>query len=329
MTFRCTTAAARRSQHLSLEVEEGEFVGLVGHNGAGKSTTLWTITGVLRPSSGDVLFQGRSIVGRAPDAILRLGISLVPENRRIFGRLTVGENLRIGTSARTDRRAAEADIKKMCERFPALGSYFDRSGSQLSGGEQQQLAIARALLARPRLLLLDEPTLGLAPLLVDRVFEILQELKRGGRDDPARRAERCAHDRARRPDYVMRVGGRIEFHGTADELARIGDFETAYIGLGPGRATVTQILQYTVDSISYGSLYALMALSLALLFGVMRLINFAYGELIMAGAYTMYYTRGYGWLAMIAITVVAVTVLSLLMERMAFRPVRNARRSRC
>jgi branched-chain amino acid transport system ATP-binding protein len=219
-------------QHLSLEVEEGEFVGLVGHNGAGKSTTLWTITGCLRPSSGDVLFQGRSIVGRAPDAILRLGISLVPENRRIFGRLTVGENLRIGTSARTDRKAAEADIKKMCERFPALGSYFDRSGSQLSGGEQQQLAIARALLARPRLLLLDEPTLGLAPLLVDRVFEILQELKQEGvtillvEQNAARTIE--VADRT----YVMRAGGRIEFHGTADELARIGDFETAYIGLG-------------------------------------------------------------------------------------------------
>ena len=219
-------------QHLSLEVNEGEFVGLIGHNGAGKSTTLWTIAGVLRPSSGDVLFQGRSIVGRAPDAILRLGISLVPENRRIFGRLTVGENLRIGTSARTDRRAAEADIKKMCERFPALGSYFDRPGSQLSGGEQQQLAIARALLARPRLLLLDEPTLGLAPLLVDRVFEILQELKEEGvtillvEQNAVRTIE--VADRT----YVMRVGGRIEFHGTADELARIGDFETAYIGLG-------------------------------------------------------------------------------------------------
>ena len=219
-------------QHLSLEVSKGEFVGLIGHNGAGKSTTLWTITGVLRPSAGDVLFQGRSIVGRSPDAILRLGISLVPENRRIFGRLTVGENLRIGTSARTDRRAAEADIKKMCERFPALGSYFDRPGSQLSGGEQQQLAIARALLARPRLLLLDEPTLGLAPLLVDRVFEILQELKEEGvtilmvEQNAVRTIE--VADRT----YVMRAGGRIEFHGTADELARIGDFETAYIGLG-------------------------------------------------------------------------------------------------
>ena len=101
-------------QGLSLEVNEGELVGIVGHNGAGKSTTLWTITGVLKPSSGDVTFEGRSIVGLSPDTILRLGIALVPENRRIFSRLTVGENLKIGTSARGDRRAADDDIKKMC-----------------------------------------------------------------------------------------------------------------------------------------------------------------------------------------------------------------------
>ena len=214
---------------MSLEVNDGELVGLVGHNGAGKSTTLWTITGVLRPSSGDITLDGRSIVGLPPDAILRRGIALVPENRRIFGRLTVGENLKIGTSARRDRRTAEADIKKMCERFEALGQFFDRRGSTLSGGEQQQLAIARALLSRPELLLLDEPTLGLAPLIVGRVFEILQELKEEGvtillvEQNAARTIE--VADRT----YVMRSGGRIEFHGTAEELTRIGDFEAAYI----------------------------------------------------------------------------------------------------
>ncbi len=218
-------------QGLSLEVNDGELVGIVGHNGAGKSTTLWTITGVLKPSSGDVTFEGRSIVGLSPDAILRLGIALVPENRRIFGRLTVGENLKIGTSARRDRRAADADIKKMCERFEALGQFFDRRGSTLSGGEQQQLAIARALLARPKLLLLDEPTLGLAPLIVDRVFEILLELKNEGvtvllvEQNAARTIE--VADRT----YVMRSGGRIAMQGTAEELARMGDFEAAYIGM--------------------------------------------------------------------------------------------------
>jgi branched-chain amino acid transport system ATP-binding protein len=220
--------------HLSLEVNEGEFVGLVGHNGAGKSTTLWTITGVLKPSSGTITFRGKSIVGVSPDTILARGIALVPENRRIFSRLTVGENLKIGTSARKDRKQAEADIKKMCERFEALGQFFGRRGSTLSGGEQQQLAIARALLARPKLLLLDEPTLGLAPLIVDRVFEILQELHEEGvtillvEQNAARTIE--VADRT----YVMRSGGRIAFHGTTSELAAIGDFETAYIGMASG-----------------------------------------------------------------------------------------------
>ena len=218
-------------QELSLEVNEGELVGLVGHNGAGKSTTLWTIAGVLRPASGDITFAGRSIVGLSPDAILRFGISLVPENRRIFGRLTVGENLRIGTSARKDRKQAEVEITKMCERFPVLGSFLDRSGSKLSGGEQQQLAIARALLSRPRLLLLDEPTLGLAPLIVDQVFDILQELREEGvtmllvEQNAARTIEVANRT------YVMRSGGRIAFHGTAQELATMGDFEAAYIGM--------------------------------------------------------------------------------------------------
>jgi len=221
-------------QQLTLEVREGEFVGLVGHNGAGKSTTLWTITGVLKPSSGTITFLGKSIAGVSPDTILAQGIALVPENRRIFSRLSVGENLRIGTAARKDRKQAEADVKQMCERFAALGRYFDRKGSTLSGGEQQQLAIARALLARPRLLLLDEPTLGLAPLIVDQVFEVLQELHEEGvtillvEQNAARTIE--VADRT----YVMRSGGRIAFHGTADELAKIGDFETAYIGMGSG-----------------------------------------------------------------------------------------------
>jgi len=218
-------------QGLSLEVNEGELVGLVGHNGAGKSTTLWTITGVLRPSAGQITFAGRSLLGLSPDAILRRGIALVPENRRIFSRLTVGENLRIGTSARKDRRHADADIAKMCDRFPALGTFFGRRASTLSGGEQQQLAIARALLSRPRLLLLDEPTLGLAPLIVDRVFESLQELNREGVtmllvEQNAARTIEVAHR-----TYVLRSGGRIAFHGTQEELAEVGDFETAYIGM--------------------------------------------------------------------------------------------------
>jgi branched-chain amino acid transport system ATP-binding protein len=221
----------RAVQNLTMEVNEGELVGLVGHNGAGKTTTLMTIAGVLRPASGDVLFQGRSLVGMAPDAILRAGISLVPEGRRIFGRLTVGENLRIGSTVRRDRKHVEDDLKRLLERFPVLERDWGKSGAKLSGGEQQQLAIARALLAGPKLLLLDEPTLGLAPLMVDRVFEILEGLRRDGvtillvEQNAARTIE--ISDRT----YVMRSGGRIELHGTAEELAQRGDFETAYIGM--------------------------------------------------------------------------------------------------
>jgi branched-chain amino acid transport system ATP-binding protein len=189
---------------------------------------------VLRPARGSITFDGRRIDGLAPDRILRRGISLVPENRRIFSRLTVGENLKIGTTARRDRRAADADVERMTERFPVLGRMRDKAGSQLSGGEQQQLAIARALLSRPRLLLLDEPTLGLAPLMVDRVFEILQELKQEGVtillvEQNAMRTIEVA-DRT----YILRAGGRVQYHGTAEELARVGDFDTAFVGLGTG-----------------------------------------------------------------------------------------------
>ena len=217
-------------QQLSLEVKEGEFVGLVGHNGAGKTTTLMTITGVLKPTAGDITFEGRPIAGRSPDEILRSGISLVPEGRRIFGRLTVGENLKIGATSRRDS-AVDKDMKNVLERFPVLEYYWDKSGSKLSGGEQQQLAIARALLSRPKLLLLDEPTLGLAPMIVDQVFEILQELHLEGvtillvEQNAARTIE--VADRT----YVMRSGGRIQFQGTGEELAEIGDFESAYIGM--------------------------------------------------------------------------------------------------
>jgi branched-chain amino acid transport system ATP-binding protein len=221
----------RAVQSLSLEVGEGELVGLVGHNGAGKTTTLLTITGSLRPAAGDIVFDGRRLVGRSPDAVLRAGVALVPEGRRIFGRLSVGENLKIGASSRRDRRQIGQDIERMLERFPVLKRDWNKSGAKLSGGEQQQLAIARALLSRPRLLLLDEPTLGLAPLMVDRVFEILDELRNDGvtmllvEQNAARTVEIADHT------YVMRSGGRIEFHGTAEELSRRADFETAYIGM--------------------------------------------------------------------------------------------------
>jgi branched-chain amino acid transport system ATP-binding protein len=217
-------------QGLSLSVEEGQLVGLVGNNGAGKTTTLAAITGILKPTSGDISFEGKRIAGLAPDRILRRGLALVPENRRIFKRLSVAENLLIGTSGRSDRAKAKQDIRDMLERFPVLERYYDSPGANLSGGEQQQLAIARALLARPKLLLLDEPTLGLAPLIVDQVFELLEQLKAEGAtillvEQNAARTVSVA-DRV----YIMRAGGRLEFEGTADELTERGGLETAYMG---------------------------------------------------------------------------------------------------
>ena len=185
---------------------------------------------MLTPSRGEITFEGKSIRGKKPDDILRRGISLVPEGRRIFARLTVGENLRIGTSARRDRAEAAADVRAMTERFEVLGRYFDRPAGLLSGGEQQQLAIARALLSKPRLLILDEPTLGLAPLIVDQVFELLQELNREGTtmlliEQNAARTIDVA-DRF----YVLRAGGRIDFEGTSEAARDAEEFQANYLG---------------------------------------------------------------------------------------------------
>jgi branched-chain amino acid transport system ATP-binding protein len=163
---------------LSLEVAKGEIVGLIGPNGAGKSTTLHAIMGIAPVRGGDVRLAGRSLVGRSPEQIARSGIALVPEGRRIFPELTVEENLRLGLAARRSR--ADGEIREAYEMFPMLADFRRRHAGALSGGQQQQLAIARALVARPRVLLLDEPSLGLAPTIVDLVFETLAKLRERG-----------------------------------------------------------------------------------------------------------------------------------------------------
>ncbi|MEA2227513.1 MAG: branched-chain amino acid transport system ATP-binding protein [Solirubrobacteraceae bacterium] len=214
---------------VDLSVEEGELVGVVGPNGAGKSTLLNAIGGGVRTTSGSITIGDRSIVGLAPDAIVRTGISLVPEGRRIFGTLTVGENLKVALAPRTDRAAARADVDRMLELFPVLQRYLQTPAGRLSGGEQQQLAIARALLSKPRLLLVDEPSLGLAPIVVDRVFDLLVELRRTGVtillvEQNASQALAIA-DRM----YMLRTG-RIEALERTPELAQAIDSGELYFG---------------------------------------------------------------------------------------------------
>jgi branched-chain amino acid transport system ATP-binding protein len=219
---------------VSLEVDEGELVALVGSNGAGKSTTLSVIAGLRRPTKGSVTFRGESLAGRAPEDVARLGISMVPESRGIFPTLTVAENLRLGAYLRKDPAAVRRDVEGLQERFPVLGERRDQPAGTLSGGEQQQLAVARALLSSPKLLMLDEPSLGLAPTLVYRVFELVAELRREGVtillvEQNVRRTLQIV-DRA----YVLRTG-KVEAAGRPEDLRAVVDIESVYLG-GPGAA---------------------------------------------------------------------------------------------
>ena len=165
---------------LSLEVGPGEIVGLIGPNGAGKSSTLHALMGLLRPAAGTIELGGRSLAGRPPEVVARSGIALVPEGRRIFGELTVGENLRLGLAGRRSQEGATEDVQRVLEMFPILEEFRARQAGALSGGQQQQLAIARALVASPDVLLLDEPSLGLSPTVTDAVFEALAAIRDRG-----------------------------------------------------------------------------------------------------------------------------------------------------
>jgi branched-chain amino acid transport system ATP-binding protein len=221
----------RALQGVSLTVATGELVALIGSNGAGKTTVLRTISGLLRPSSGTIKFEGADITRAPTDRIVALGISHCPEGRRIFGGLTVGENLRLGGVAQRDRQAAAADLDMVLTLFPVLKVRIGQAGGTLSGGEQQMLAIGRALMSRPRLLLLDEPSLGLAPLMVERIFDTIAELKADGRTILL--VEQNVHhaldvaDRA----YVLETG-RITLDGPADVLRRNPRVEQSYLGVG-------------------------------------------------------------------------------------------------
>ena len=219
----------RALQGMSLTVAQGELVALIGSNGAGKTTVLRTISGLLRPSSGLIRFEGADISRASTDRIVGLGISHCPEGRRIFGGLTVSENLRLGAVAQRDKQAAAADLDTVLRLFPLLKERLGQAGGTLSGGEQQMLAIGRALMSRPRLLMLDEPSMGLAPLVVEKIVGALQAINREGVtlllvEQNAAQALAVAHR-----GYVLETG-RVALEGTSGELRASEQVRAAYLG---------------------------------------------------------------------------------------------------
>lgn len=214
---------------ISLSVDAGEIVTLIGANGAGKSTTLRTISGLLKARSGKVLFEGASIAGLPAPVIVRKGISQVPEGRHVFANMTVLENLELGAYIRKDKAGIKADMDAVFEKFPRLLERKSQLAGTLSGGEQQMLAMGRALMSRPKLLLLDEPSMGLAPLLVREIFSIVQEINRTGTtvllvEQNANMALSIAHKA-----YVLETG-RITLSGDAKTLATSEEVRKAYLG---------------------------------------------------------------------------------------------------
>ena len=216
---------------VSINISEGEIITLIGANGAGKSTTLMSICGIVPPRSGEILFMGQPIQDLAPNSIVSLGISQVPEGRRIFPFLSVAENLDMGAFLRNDKDQIKHDIDYIYELFPILAERRNQAGGTLSGGEQQMLAISRALMAKPRLLLMDEPSLGLAPLIVKQIFEIIKKINAESKttiflvEQNANMALKVAHR-----GYVMETG-RVSMSDTAANLLANDEVRKAYLGI--------------------------------------------------------------------------------------------------
>ena len=224
--FDCVTAL----RHLTLKVQDGSVFGLVGSNGAGKSTLLKSISCLLKPTSGQIVYDGKTINGTDPDKIVSMGISHVPEGRQIFASLTVYDNLMAGSYTRKDADGVKKDIDMYCQRFPILGQRLHQRAGYLSGGEQQMLAIARALMSRPKILLMDEPSLGLAPVVVKEVYRIIEEIRKDGTaillvEQNANKALNVS-DRA----YVL-ASGQIELTGSGKEMAENDDVRRIYLGV--------------------------------------------------------------------------------------------------
>lgn len=216
---------------VSLEIKEGEIITLIGANGAGKSTTLMTICSVVVCRSGQIMFQGEEIQKMAPDEIVRLGICQVPEGRHIFPELSVKENLDMGAFLRNDKEAIRRDMEYVFSLFPILAERRHQDGGNLSGGEQQMLAMSRALMARPKLLLLDEPSMGLAPLVIKQIFEIIKQINEESNTTiflVEQNANQALHIADR--GYVME-NGRITLSGPAQELLANTDIQKAYLGI--------------------------------------------------------------------------------------------------
>ena len=216
-------------KRISLHVGQGEIVALIGANGAGKTTTLKSISGLCRPRGGDIRFKGQSIIGKPVHELVKMGISHVPEGRGIFPNLTVLENLTLGAYSRKPKKDLELDLGNVFEKFPRLKERKTQMGGTLSGGEQQMLAIGRALMSRPQLMLLDEPSMGLAPFLVPEIFKIIEEINRAGTtilliEQNANMALKTAH-RA----YVIETG-EIVMDGKAGDLASNEEIKKAYLG---------------------------------------------------------------------------------------------------
>ncbi|MCT4596932.1 MAG: ABC transporter ATP-binding protein [Vallitalea sp.] len=215
-------------KNISFNVEQGEIVTLIGANGAGKTTTLQTISGLIKPKTGSIILNDKSIENYGAHNILGLGMAQVPEGRRVFSRMTVEENLEMGAFIRTDKNI-HSDISDMYKKFPRLGERKKQLAGTMSGGEQQMLAIARALMARPKLLLMDEPSMGLAPILVEEIFDTIREINRSGTtillvEQNAHMALSIAH-RA----YVLETG-KIIMEGDAQKLLNDEKVKEAYLG---------------------------------------------------------------------------------------------------
>jgi len=215
---------------LSLEVRKGELVSLIGANGAGKTTTLKAISGVLAPSAGRIVFEGEDITRASARRVLELGIAHCPEGRRMFPYMTVRENLEMGCYLRRDKAGIEADMRRLFERFPILGERSTQAAGTLSGGEQQMLAISRALMSRPKLVMFDEPSLGLAPNIVERMFDIIRQIRAEGMTVIMVEQNAAAALELSDRSYVLEQG-RVSITGTGEALRNDPQVKQAYLGI--------------------------------------------------------------------------------------------------